>query len=72
MKGKNNKNLWHIAWFLIVIGAINWGLIGVFDFDLIQGVFGSGSGLTNGVYVLIGLSGLWALWGYSQKGHHDM
>ena len=41
-----------------IIGAINWGLIGLFDFNLVEILFGSGSLLSNIVYILVGISGL--------------
>lgn len=41
-----------------IIGAINWGLIGLFDFNLVETLFGSGSLLSNIVYILVGISGL--------------
>ena len=47
---------------LIIIGAINWGLIGFFQFDLVAMIFGGqGSMLARIIYALVGLSGLYAL-----------
>jgi uncharacterized protein len=51
-----------IAQVLIVIGALNWGLIGLFDFNLVSALFGVDSFLTNTVYVLVGLAGLYGLY----------
>jgi uncharacterized protein len=45
-----------IAWILVVIGALNWGLIGFFNFDLVATIFGVGSMMSNIVYDLVGLS----------------
>jgi uncharacterized protein len=45
-----------IAWILVIIGALNWGLIGFFNFDLVAAVFGVGSMMSNIVYDLVGLS----------------
>lgn len=50
-----------IALVLIVIGAINWGLIGLFRFDLVATLFGEMSVLSRIVYSLVGLSGLWGI-----------
>ena len=50
-----------IALILIIIGAINWGLIGFFEFDLVATLFGSMSALSRIVYGLVGLSGLWGI-----------
>lgn len=46
---------------LIIIGAINWGLIGLFSFDLVATLFGDMSILSRIVYSLVGISGLWGL-----------
>ena len=45
-----------IAWVLVVIGGLNWGLIGLFNFDLVAMLFGSIPMLTAIVYDLVGLS----------------
>mgnify|MGYP000109748371 CR=1 FL=1 len=50
-----------IALVLVIIGAINWGLIGLFQFDLVATLFGAMSILSRIVYGLVGLSGLWAI-----------
>ena len=50
-----------IALILIIIGAVNWGLIGLFNFNLVDNLFGIGSVLSKIVYTLVGISGLWAI-----------
>ena len=50
-----------IALVLIIIGAINWGLIGLFDFNLVDTLFGVMSVLSRIIYILVGISGLWAI-----------
>lgn len=51
-----------IALILIVIGAVNWGLVGFFQFDLVAYLFGSSAAmLSRVVYALVGLAGLWAI-----------
>jgi uncharacterized protein len=48
-----------IALILTIIGAINWGLIGFFQFDLVASIFGGqDAGLSRIIYGLVGLSGL--------------
>lgn len=48
-----------IATTLVIIGAINWGLIGLFDFNLVALLFGGAeSMLTKIIYILVGISGL--------------
>lgn len=43
---------------ITIIGAINWGLIGILDFNLVAAIFGDGSLLSKIVYTLVGISGL--------------
>ena len=50
-----------IALVLIIIGAINWGLIGLFKFDLVATIFGQMSVVSRIVYTLVGISGLWGI-----------
>jgi hypothetical protein len=45
-----------IAMILVLIGAINWGLIGFFRFDLVAAIFGDMSALTRIVYALVGIA----------------
>ncbi len=53
------KTLDVIAAILLVIGGLNWGLIGFFNFDLIGMIFGSMSALTRLIYCAIGVSALY-------------
>ncbi|HEY4582792.1 MAG TPA: DUF378 domain-containing protein [Lysobacter sp.] len=46
---------------LVIIGGINWGLVGAFDFNLVAALFGEGTALSRLVYILVGLSALWQL-----------
>jgi hypothetical protein len=55
------KTLDYIALILVVIGAINWGLIGFFDFDLVKAIFGDMTLVSRIIYALVGVSGLYAL-----------
>ena len=51
-----------IALILSIIGCINWGLVGIFRFDLVAWLFGSsGSLFSRLVYTLIALAGLWCV-----------
>ena len=50
-----------IALILIIIGAINWGLIGLFRFNLVELLFGDMTILARVVYSLVGISGLWGI-----------
>lgn len=44
-----------IAMILVVVGGLNWGLVGAFDFNLVSAILGEGS-IANIVYILVGLS----------------
>ena len=50
-----------IALILIIIGAINWGLIGIFNFNLVDTIFGTMSAISRIIYTLVGISGLWGI-----------
>lgn len=50
-----------ITLLLVIIGAINWGLIGLLDFDLVAALFGAGSALARLVYIVVGVSGVYQL-----------
>ena len=56
-----NKILDATALTIAIIGAINWGLIGLFRFDLVAFIFGDMSWISRIIYVLVGLSGLYLL-----------
>lgn len=51
-----------IALILVVIGAINWGSIGIFQFDLVASLFGGmGALISRIIYTLVGIAGLWCI-----------
>ncbi|MBV8097471.1 MAG: DUF378 domain-containing protein [Acetobacteraceae bacterium] len=50
-----------IAQALLVIGGLNWGLVGLFRWDLVAALFGDGSILSRLVYVVVGACALWQL-----------
>lgn len=52
------KVLYYIALTLVIIGALNWLLIGLFSFDLVATLFGSMSVISRIVYSLVGVAGL--------------
>lgn len=47
-----------IAYILVIVGAINWGLIGFFGFDLVAAIFGEMSGFSRIIYGLVGVSAI--------------
>jgi len=46
---------------LLIVGGLNWGLVGLFNFDLVAALFGEMSMLSRLVYSLVGVSALWQL-----------
>ena len=50
--------LYRIALVIVIIGAINWGMIGIFNINLVSLLFGEDTFLTNFVYALVGICGL--------------
>ena len=55
-----------IALTIVIIGAVNWGLIGFFGFDLVAALFGDMSGFSRVVYALVGLAGLYSILFYKR------
>ncbi len=55
-----------IALTIVIIGAVNWGLIGFFGFDLVAALFGDMSGFSRVVYALVGLAGLYSIFFYKR------
>ena len=55
------KLLYNIALTLVIIGALNWLLIGLFDFDLVASLFGVMSAFSRIIYTLVGISGIISL-----------
>ena len=51
-----------IALILTIIGGINWGLIGIFQFDLVASIFGGQAAVVSRIiYTLVGAAGLWCI-----------
>ncbi|WP_129573074.1 MULTISPECIES: DUF378 domain-containing protein [Sorangium] len=66
-----NREISGLTWtaiVLVVIGAVNWALVGLFDFNLVAAIFGRLSAITRIVYVLVGLAGLYLLYASVQLG----
>jgi len=60
------KTLYNISLTLVIVGALNWLLIGLFNFDLVATLFGTMSILSRIVYSLVGLSGIISIGLYSK------
>ncbi len=48
-----------VALVLVLVGGLNWGLVGFFDYNLVDSLFGEGSVASRVVYGLVGLAALW-------------
>ena len=59
------------ALVLTIIGAINWGLIGFFDFNLVSALFGEGTVFTRLIYDLVGICGLYLISFYGLLAKRD-
>lgn len=60
------KTLYYLALTLVIIGALNWLLIGIFSFNLVDAIFGVSSIISRIIYILVGISGLISIGLYSQ------
>lgn len=58
---KKMSTLGWIAFVLVIIGALNWGLVGFFEYDLVKAIFGDMTTISRIVYSLVGLSALYML-----------
>lgn len=52
-----------IAFVLAIVGAVVWGLVGIFDFNVVAAIFGAGADavVSRIIYTLVGVSGLWLI-----------
>lgn len=46
---------------LVIVGAIVWGIIGIFNFNLVDALFGTGSAFSRIIYTLVGIAGLYLI-----------
>ncbi|OGH22220.1 MAG: hypothetical protein A3F31_01480 [Candidatus Levybacteria bacterium RIFCSPHIGHO2_12_FULL_38_12] len=53
------KELHMVTFLLTVVGALNWGLVGIFNFNVVASLLGAGSSLEKLIYVLVGASAVW-------------
>ncbi|MCJ7752266.1 MAG: DUF378 domain-containing protein [Armatimonadetes bacterium] len=59
---------------LLIVGGLNWGLVGVFNFDLVAAIFGAGTALSRIVYAIVGLCAVYWLveWGAIRRRYGEM
>ena len=50
-----------LALILVLIGALNWGSVGIFKFDFVQAICGNLSVLSRVIFALVGIAGLWCI-----------
>ena len=65
------KTLDAIVLTLVIIGAINWGLIGFFDFNLVDTLFGSVDWLARTIYAIVGVAGIYSIAFYGRERQRD-
>lgn len=68
--GSEMNTLDWVALVLMIIGGVNWGLVGLFNVDLVASLFGPMSALARVVYVAVGLSALYSLYTASKMARH--
>lgn len=56
-----SKGIDYTALTLVIVGAVNWGLIGIFKLDLVNLIFGNMTWISRIIYALVGLSGVYLL-----------
>jgi uncharacterized protein len=66
MKKETNALDW-VAVALVAIGGLNWGLVGIFNFDLVATIFGAMSVISRIIYILVGLSAIYLIYYAAKK-----
>jgi uncharacterized membrane protein YuzA (DUF378 family) len=56
-----------IAAVLVIIGGLNWGLVGFFNYNLVDTIFGVASDTSRVIYAIVGLATLWMIWMMAAK-----
>ncbi|AKB30125.1 DUF378 domain-containing protein [Methanosarcina siciliae C2J] len=51
-----------IALILVIVGGLNWGLVGLFEYNLVDAIFGVGSTLSRIIYIIVGLAALYMIY----------
>ncbi|HEY9579239.1 MAG TPA: DUF378 domain-containing protein [Rhizorhapis sp.] len=60
-----------VTLILLIIGGLNWGLVGLFEFNLVAAIFGEMSLLSQIIYILVGLSALWQIIALARGNHAE-
>lgn len=64
------KTIKAIALCISIIGCVNWGLIGLFEFDLVASIFGTMTMFSRVIYTLVGVCGLYLLTFFTKLSDH--
>ncbi len=64
---KEMKSLKPVSKWLVIVGALNWGLVGLLNFNLVEMIFGAWPGLVKLVYILVGAAGAWGAYAMLTK-----
>jgi uncharacterized membrane protein YuzA (DUF378 family) len=57
-----------VALVLVIVGGLNWGLVGAFKYNLVDSIFGEGSALSRVMYVLVGLAAVYLIYTATKLG----
>ena len=60
-----------VALALMIVGGVNWGLVGLFNVDLVASLFGEMTPISRAVYTAVGLSALYSLYTATKMSRHD-
>ena len=63
----HNKTINLIALILLIIGGLNWGLVGIFQFDLVAAIFGPLSVVSRIIYTLVGISAIYGIFAFFKE-----
>lgn len=58
-----------VVWILLFVGGLNWGLVGAFDYNLVDTLFGVDSTVAMILYILVGVAAVWSLFSMFMKGN---
>ena len=61
-RGSAMSALDYLAMFLLIVGGLNWALVGLFEVDMVATIFGTGSPAARLIYVLVGLAALYSIY----------
>lgn len=64
------KHLDLVAFILLIIGGLNWGIVGVADFNVIGWIFQAVPVISKIIYIFVGLAALWKLYRFKEIYHH--